>query len=279
VSIRLSRLSRWIFLHCCAVVLVVFVLFPYYWLVISSFKPLPELTRGTPTLFPESFTLQHYLRILRESEFGRYLFNSTIVAGMTSVVSTIMAVGAGYATTRLRFPERGFITRLLLVGYMFPQVLVLVPLYTMMARLGLTNSLLGLTIVYIGLVAPFGAWLLRGFFASVPRDLEDAALVDGASRVEALRWIFLPLVVPGIISTILYTFIMSWSEYMFALVFITSDINKTVPLGLEAWMTQYTVEWGSLTAAAVLASLPALLFFVVTSRFSRVFLYEGAIKG
>ena len=266
-------------LYFSVIFIAVMTLFPYYWLIISSFKPPPELVRAQPTLFPETFTLQNYILVFKETNFIQYIRNSSLVGGITALVSTLLAIGAAYSTTRLRFRERGFITRLILVGYMFPPILILMPLYLSLSKLSLSNSLFGLTIVYIGLLAPFGAWLLRGFFASVPRELEEAALIDGASKFEALRLIFLPLVIPGIVSVVLYTFIMSWSEYLFALIFITSEANKTVPLGLEAWMNQYTVEWGSLTAAAVIASLPALLFFFITSKLSRGFLFEGALKG
>jgi len=250
-----------------------------FWLVLtSSFKQAAEIIAPQPTFWPHSFTLDHYYKLIATSPYLRYLGNSLIVAGSSTVIVMVLAAPAAYAFFRLKFIGREFFYRLILLTYAFPSIVILIPLFGMMAKLGLIDTLIALILVNIAFALPFSIWMLRSFFATVPKEIEEAALMDGASPVKILTLIMLPLIAPGIASVAIFAFITSWTEYVFASVLIISDVKRTLPVGFSGMIGQYQIDWGLLLAGAGLAVLPVVVLFAFVARWFVSGLTEGAIK-
>lgn len=254
------------------------VLIPLYWMAASSVKAPREIISRRVTLFPQSFTTQHYDKLLNSSNFPRYTVNSVIVSAGTMVISVTLAVLAGYAIYQIRFPGHRVMLRLMLVAYAFPAILLLVPLYLVLNQLKLLNSHLGLIVVNVTFTAPFSVWLLQAFFRGVPQDIIDAAMVDGAGRLYVLWRIVLPLISPGIAAIAIYCFITSWTEYLFASILIDSDALRTLPPGLAGIIGQYQIDWGLLMAGAVAVTLPVVILFALFGRGFVSGLTQGAVK-
>ncbi|MBW7881894.1 MAG: carbohydrate ABC transporter permease [Caldilineaceae bacterium] len=262
-----------------AVLLVLFVVIaPFYYVVTSSFKAPQEIIARVPTLIPSSFTLQHYEKLFRSSNFPTYLWNSTIVAGGTMVICVLLSTLAAYGLYRMALPGGRFLFRIILVTYAFPGVLLLIPLYGMMSQLGLIDRLAALVIINVTFTAPFAVWMLQAFFTTIPLELEEAAALDGASRLQTLTRVVLPLAAPGVASVAIFAFITAWTEYMFASVLIISDANRTVPVGLAGIIGQYQVDWGLLLAGASITMLPVLMLFSMVGRNFIEGLTAGAVK-
>jgi ABC-type glycerol-3-phosphate transport system permease component len=258
--------------------LLLVVVAPFYYVVTSSFKLPQAIISRTPSLLPLPFTFQHYEKLLRSSDFPTYLANSLLVAAGTMAISVTLSTLAAYGLYRLRLPGRDLLFRVILVTYAFPGVLLLIPLYGMLSSLGLIDSLLALVIVNVTFTAPFAVWMLQAFFGSIPAELEEAAALDGASRLQTLVRVVLPLAAPGVASVAIFAFITSWTEYMFASVLILSDAHRTVPVGLAGIIGQYQVDWGLLLAGATLTMLPVLLLFSFVGRNFIEGLTAGAVK-
>jgi len=262
-----------------AVALLVFIIVsPIYWILVCSFKPTRELIRVTPTFVPHTVTLFHYVGLLKETGFMTYFLNSIYVATGSAVLVVILTSLAGYSVYRCRYLGRRFFFNILLAIYIFPRVLLLLFLYPMFARLNLVDNLLSLVITYVGITAPLNVWLMRAFFTSVPLELEDAALVDGANRLQILFKIFLPLVAPGIGAVAINSFLMSYGEYLFASILIVSDRFKTLPVGMAQFLQQYEISWGWLASGSVLIILPPVIAFAFVGRYFVKGLTAGAIK-
>ena len=260
--------------------LVLIVIFPLFWMLSTAFKPNEETFALPPTLIPLDPTLDQFRRLLNETPFLTYFGNSVVVALCTTVVVLIVAIAGAYGLVRFRFPGREVIAQLVLFTYLLPAVLLLLPLYLIISRLGLANSLAGLVIAYTTFALPFALWLLRSFVEAIPIELEQAAMIDGASRMEAFVEVVLPQALPGIISTAMFTFVLSWNEYLYGLVFINVDSRKTLPPGVLTMLNQnQNVEWALLMAASVLMSLPILAFFSVLQRYLTQGFGVGAVKG
>lgn len=272
-----SRLNSVLLLFAVLALLCV-VVAPFYYVVTSSIKSPQEIIARAPTFIPRSFTWQHYEKLFRSSDFPTYLLNSLIVAALTMIISVVLSTLAAYGLYRLRLPGRDFLFRIILVTYAFPGVLLLVPLYGMLSALGLIDNQLALVIVNVTFTAPFAVWMLRAFFSTIPLELEEAAALDGASRLTALVRVILPLAAPGVASVAIFAFITSWTEYMFASVLIISDANRTVPVGLAGIIGQYQVDWGLLLAGATVTMLPVLILFSLVGRNFVEGLTAGAVK-
>jgi ABC-type glycerol-3-phosphate transport system permease component len=260
------------------IVLLVLVIAPFYWIFASSIKTTQEILSSTPSFLPQTFTLQHYDKLLASSNFPRYLVNSAVVAVMTMVITVILSVMASYAIYRLVFPGRRWLVRVILATYIFPGILLLIPLYGMLSQLKLIDSLWALVIINVTFASPFAVWMLQAFFQAIPYEVEEAAALDGASRVTIILKIFLPLTAPGIASIAIYAFISAWTEYMFASVMILSDANRTLPVGLAGIIGQYQVDWGLLLAGATVTTLPVLILFSFVGRSFIEGLTAGATK-
>jgi len=251
---------------------------PFYYVVTSSFKVPQEVIARTPTLIPQSFTLQHYEKLLRSSAFPTYLGNSILVASGTMLICVVLSTLAAYGLYRMQLPGSKYLFRIILVAYAFPGILLLIPLYGMLSQLGLIDHLAALIVVNVTFAAPFAVWMLRAFFTTIPLELEEAAALDGASRLQTLTRIVLPLAAPGVASVAIFAFITAWTEYMFASVLILSDANRTVPVGLAGIIGQYQVDWGLLLAGATVTMLPVLILFSLVGRTFVEGLTAGAVK-
>lgn len=275
-----QKIRRSLGIYIPVLILVFIVVAPFYWIFSSSVKTNQEIISRDLTFFPHNFTLKHYIDLFAASNYPRYLFNSTLVAVFTMLFTVILATMAAYAIYRLRFPGRDIISKMILSAYAFPSILLLIPLYLLLSsiRPKLIDTPWALVIVNVTFAAPFGVWMLQAFFKSVPVELEDAAYLDGASRLGIMIKVMLPLTAPGISSIAIYSFISSWTEYMFASVLILGETYRTIPVGLAGIVGQYQVDWGLLLAGATIATLPVLLLFSLVGRNFVEGLTSGAVK-
>ena len=253
------------------------VIAPFCWLLFCSLKPRTQLFTGLA--IPSSLTLANYVALFTHTEVVRFLCNSTEVAVVVTSVTVFTAVLGAYSLVFFRYSGRELIGRLILLTYMFPGVVIIVPSYNVMSFLHLTNSLVGVMLVELVLTIPFSVWMLRGFFMEIPRELEEAAIIDGCSKMQALRHVLLPLALPGMIAVAVFAFIFSWNEYLFPLVLINDEAVKTLPLGVAGFMGHLYVEWGPLLAAAVVSTIPILILFIFLQRFLIKGIMAGAVKG
>lgn len=254
---------------------------PVYWMITISFKHEIDQFAVPPKWFVFSPTLEHYTDAFIARSFGQYLVNSAIVAVSSTACALILGTLAAYALARFRMPYRldRKLALWILSTRMFPAIVTAVPLFLIMRDLRLLNTQLSLVIVYTGFNLPFVVWMMRGFFAELPRDLEEAAMVDGDSRLGALWRVVLPLVAPGLAATAVFCLIVSWNEFLFALVLTQTDTAMTLPVGIAGRVTQYGIEWGAMSAAAVVAMIPILVFALSVQKFLVRGLSLGAIKG
>ena len=251
---------------------------PFWWVVTGSVKLPREIIQRQPTMIPHSFTLQHFEKLLQASDFPVYLFNSLVVALFSTAFTVLLALPAAYAFFRMEFPGRNTLYRTILLAYAFPGVVVLIPLYGLFARVGLIDSPAALVIVNVALALPFSIWMMRSFLATVPREIEEAAVVDGAPTTTILVRILMPLIAPGIASVAIFAFISSWTEYLFASVLIVSDAKRTIPVGFAGIIGQYQIDWGLLLAGATAAIIPVVALFALVGRWFVSGLTEGAVK-
>ncbi|SDT26708.1 carbohydrate ABC transporter permease [Microlunatus soli] len=259
---------------------IVFLGFPLFWLVSTAFKSAPEFARLDPTLLPTQPTLSNFSTALQQEKLGRALINSFLVAICTSVITTVIAVPAAYAIARFRSKVRTAAIGWILVSQLFPFVLIVIPVFIVLKNLGLLNSLPGLVIVYVVWALPFTLWMLQGYVAAIPGDLEEAAAIDGATKLRVLSAIVFPLLVPGLVATGMFAFISAWNEFFFALVIITSPDRQTAPLLLARFVgAEGQISLGPLAASALITTLPALIVFAFAQRKLVSGLLAGAVKG
>jgi multiple sugar transport system permease protein len=258
---------------------VAFALFPLYWLLKVSVTPNDLLYTEGVRMWPSRASFEHFAFVLEHSDFPKFFENSVIVSGSTAFIVTVLAALAGYALSRFRFRGKGWIVVLMLLTQMFPLVMLIAPIFKMLAPLGLTNSLGGLVLVYVAFNVPFATFLMQSFFDGIPKDLEEAAMIDGATRFRAFRQIILPLTLPGIAATLGFVFTAAWSELLFALMLISGADSSTFPVGLLTFVSKFSVDFGQMMAAGVLALIPACLFFLLIQRYLVQGLTAGAVKG
>ncbi|MDR6591592.1 MULTISPECIES: carbohydrate ABC transporter permease [Agrobacterium tumefaciens complex] len=258
---------------------IAFALFPLFWLLKVSVTPNDLLYSEGVRMWPSHATLDHYRYVIENSAFPTFFKNSVIVAGSTALAVTVLSSLSGYALSRFRFKGKYWIVALMLITQMFPLVMLVAPIFKMLSPLGLTNSLTGLVIVYTAFNVPFATFLMQSFFDGIPKDLEEAAMIDGASRFTAFRQIILPLTLPGIAATLGFVFTAAWSELLFALMLISGNQSATFPVGLLTFVSKFSVDFGQMMAAGVLALIPACLFFLLIQRYLVQGLTAGAVKG
>ena len=258
---------------------IAFALFPLFWLLKVSVTPNDLLYSEGVRMWPSRATWDHYRFVIENSAFPTFFKNSVIVAGSTAIAVTILSSLSGYALSRFRFKGKYWIVALMLITQMFPLVMLVAPIFKMLSPLGLTNSLTGLVIVYTAFNVPFATFLMQSFFDGIPKDLEEAAMIDGASRFTAFRQIILPLTRPGIAATLGFVFTAAWSELLFALMLISGNQSATFPVGLLTFVSKFSVDFGQMMAAGVLALIPACLFFLLIQRYLVQGLTAGAVKG
>ena len=260
------------------IVLVVASAFPFYWAIVSSFTPEARLFEA-PSLVPRTLVLEHYRALFTQRDFWVPIRNSLIVAGCTTLFCVSLGGLCAYALARLRFRGKAPLLGLILAVSVFPQISIVSPLYLVLRRLHLINTFPGLVLPYLTFAMPLTVWLLVGFFRQLPGELEEAAMVDGASRLRALREIILPLALPGLATTAILTFVYSWNEFLFALSFTLGPERQTVPVAIALFRGQYQVPWGQILAAAVVATAPVALLVLAFQRRIVQGLTAGAVKG
>ena len=253
-------------------------IFPLYWMAASSLTPESRLFESRP-LVPTEITLEHYRALIDERGFLVPVRNSLIVAGVTTIATVPLAALCAYALARLRMRGKAALLALILAVSMFPQISVVPTVYLMLREIGLLDTYIGLVLPYMTFTMPLAVWLLTGFLRQLPRDLEEAALVDGASRIRALREIVLPLAVPGVAATAILTFLYCWNEFLFALSFTLGPDRYTVPVAITLFRGRYQVPWGQVLAAAVVATIPVALLVLAAERRIVAGLTAGAVKG
>lgn len=258
-------------------VIFVIIAFPLYWMGITSFKPYKEIFQRIPTFFPQKPVVEHYVAIVRDGLFG-YFANSLIVSVAATAVSVSIGILAAYSISHFRYRGRALFSQLILYVYLFPGAVLFIPLLIVINTLGLTNTLLALVVAYPVFGMPFAAWVLTGYFSTIPRELEEAARVDGCSRMAALFRVILPVAMPGIVSATIYCFLLSWNELLYAFTFITSEAKKTLPMWLSERILGDVFMWGELMAGAILMLVPILLIYSLGTKYLVRGLTAGAVK-
>ena len=255
-------------------------IFPVYWMVNTAFKPPSDVTTATPQFLPIHATLTNFHAAMTQSHFFRDLRNSLIVVSGTLVVSIVLGIFAAAALSRFRFRFRRMILVLILVVQMLPSTALLIPMFLVFNKLGLLDHYLGLVLAYVAAVLPFSIWVMRGFFLAIPRELEEAALVDGASTRQVLFRVLFPLVAPGVIATSIFAFVYAWNDYLLAYSFMKDQSMYTLPVWLASFSTPTTgTNYGGLMAGSTLFALPVVIFFLIIQRNLVTGMSSGAVKG
>jgi multiple sugar transport system permease protein len=256
-----------------------FTLFPVFWMFKISLTPDRLLYSEGIVAWPSQITFDHYYAVIVEGSFPDYFLNSFIVSFTTAALTTLIAIGAGYALSRFKFNGKVLIMTVLLITQMFPIVMIIAPIYNVLTSIHLVDSLIGLIFVYTAFNLPFACFLMQSFFDGAPVELEDAAMIDGCTRLQALEKVTLPLCLPGIGATLGFVFTAAWSELLFALMFINRQSQMTFPAGIMNFVTKFSVDWGQMAAAMILALIPVCIFFAYIQKFIVQGLTAGALKG
>ena len=266
-------------LYAGALVLVVAAAFPLFWMLSTSLKPSGEIFATPPRMIPLHPTLGNFGRLFSETSFLTYFRNSATVALMAVLLTLSVSALGAYGLTRFSFSGRDKVAGLILTTYMFAPVMIIIPFYILVKQLGIVNTHLALVLSYTTFCLPFCLWLLRAFFSSIPLELEEAALVDGAGRGRAVWHVVLPLALPGLIATAIFTFILAYNDFLFSMVLITSEELKTLPVGVNDLFNATIVDWGMIMAAGVMITAPAVVFFAAVQRYLVQGWGAGGVKG
>ncbi len=265
------RWKKWFYFYIPLAVFILFTLFPFYWMGVTAFRPDPELYRSWRAANATPFwtvdpTIEHFKGLLESTEFLQWLWNTMLIATVSTIISLICGMFAGYALARLRFKGSEFLGTAIFITYLVPQTLLFIPLADIVRNMHLGNTPWALMLTYPTFLIPFCTWLLMGYFKTIPKELEECARIDGATRFGAMVRIIFPVAVPGILSAGIFAFTLSWNEFIYALVFLSSVDEKTVPVGVVSELIRGDIFfWGQLMAGALLGSVPVALaysFFV-----------------
>nr|WP_203665423.1 carbohydrate ABC transporter permease [Streptomyces parvus] len=263
-------------LHLTLIAASVIAVFPVLWVLLTSLKPAKYAT--TTDFFRET-TLVNYTNLIRDTEFLNWFANSVIISALSTVIGVFVAATTGYAVSRFRFPGKRGLMWTLLITQMFPVAVLIVPIYNIMSTLGLLNQPTGLVITYLTISVPFCAWMMKGFFDTIPREIDESGEVDGLTPFGTFWRLILPLAKPGLAVTAFYSFITAWGEVAYASAFLVGDENLTLAGGLQKFVNQYGAQWGPMTAASVLIAIPAALVFLFAQKHLVTGMSAGAVKG
>lgn len=270
--------SRILTLYLPLFLLLLFALFPYIWTILSSIKPESELFSKQIHYLPQSPTFQNYISLFKFTNFSKYLTNSVIVALFTVLVAITVSTLAAYSFARFSFPMKNILLLTVLITTMFPKILLIIPLFKIFAFLKMMNTYTALVLAHSTFAIPFSVWMLTGYLEMIPKQLDEAAWMDGCTKTQVLFKIILPIMAPGLAATIAYIFIQSWNDYLYAVMF-TSDLTvRTLPVGLKMFMGKFEINYGWLTAGGVVTSLPIVLFFFLVQKHLVKGLTAGAVK-
>lgn len=259
-------------------VLAVFSAFPLLWLFMCSIKSSSDLLTNPTSLFPTKATLENYYNVMVNLKLGVNIKNSLIVSLATTLIATVVSSMAAYGIIRF-FPKLGnAMSKMLIMTYMFPAIVLVIPYAVVMGKIGLTNTRMGLIIVYLSFNVPYAVWLLTGFFKTVPLEIEEAARMDGAGRIQTFRKVVLPLVAPGLVATAIYMFINSWNEFLYALILTSSSDITTLSIKLHTMQGADVLNWGDMMAACMVVVLPSVVFFCFIQKYIAGGMTEGAVK-
>lgn len=260
------------------ILLLIIAVFPLLWLLVSAFKSSSEMLNNPTRIWPIRWTLENFRTVLITLNFIINIRNSLIIAACTTVIAVVISSLAAYGVVRF-FPRLGsLMTRVLVTSYMFPSIMLVIPYAMVMARLNLTNTRIGLVLVYLSFSVPYAVWMLVGFFKTVPIGIEEAARIDGANKLEVFVRIVLPLVSPGIVATAIYVFINAWNEYLYAMILMSSSDKTTISVAVKTLEGADILNWGSLMAACAIVVIPSILFFCFIQNKMAGGLSEGAVK-
>jgi len=263
-----------------AIVVVAFIeLYPFYWIVVTSFKTNLQFQQFRSVFWPDPWTLEHYTWVLTKSPWLLWLHNTVIVAVVAMVISLAVSAFGAYALVRLRWKGAGFLSTAVLITYLMPGIMLVLPLYQLFANLRLVNSLGALMVSYPTFLMPLACWLLMGYYRSIPEELEEAAQIDGCNRFQAFIRVVLPLVLPALMAVALFAVTSSWNEFLFAFVFTQSNDSTTLPVGMGRWIVGDVFAWGQIMASAVMMSVPVVAFYALAQRFLVEGLTAGSVKG
>jgi ABC-type glycerol-3-phosphate transport system permease component len=277
---RLMIWNQSVLTYLLVVALAFIIIAPFLWMLLGSFKPNYELLQKQgQTLWIENPTLGNYRRLFSEYDFARYFLNSTIVASVTAMVATSLSAFAGYSLARFQFPGRNAFSFLILLTQMIPAIATIIPLFLWFQKLNLLDTYWALIIAYNAFAIPFCTWLLRGFFMGIPVELEEASQLDGSGQVGTFIRIVLPLSSPGLLATLIFSFILAWQEFLFAVTFTSSANLRTLTVGVAAMRGRDIVDWGLLNAGVVITTIPLAILFAFVQRFLVQGLTSGAVKG
>ena len=276
---RRANASHQALLWCATLVALAFVLFPFYWMLNTSLKPPSEVFASPPTFFSSHWSLDAYAAVFSTRPVGRYFVNSLIVAAGATLLSVTLAALAAYGLTRF-FPRGATpFVMFLLFTKMLPETLLIIPYFQLMSDLNLLNTYLALILAYSSFALPFSVWMLIGFFRSIPRDIDEAAMIDGASYLQAFWRVVLPLARPGLVAVALFTFLIAWNSYVWALVLTTDSSMYVLSVGIANMVGEYRVQWNELMAAAVIAAVPVMVLYSLLERHLVNAITAGAVKG
>jgi multiple sugar transport system permease protein len=274
-----KRRAFWILIYLALGVMGVFNLLPFYWMLSSSFKTEAEVASYPATLFPQLLTVGAYSKIWFQEKFIYYFYNSLIVSISTAAFSSLVGAFAAYGFSRFRFKGKTLLMTLFLASQMIPGVLLVGPYFKMLSLVGLYNTLLGLILSQITITLPFSIWMLKGYVDTVPTEIDQAAMVDGASRTRTFLMVVLPGILPGLVATIIFAFLLSWGDLLWALCLINSQSKQTLTLGITQLVGEFRVEWSTIMAATVIATtIPAVLYLLLQNYLIKGF-SESAVKG
>jgi multiple sugar transport system permease protein len=254
-------------------------LFPLFWMIVTSIKPNQEFMTLKDTLVVKNPTLDQYNGLLSQTEFPIWFLNSFVISVGATVLSLVVSCLAAYAISRLQFKGRWVISRGVLFAYLVPRTILFLPLFGIVQALQLTDTLQGLVLVYLTFMVPFCTWLLVGYFSSVPQEVEECALLDGCSRLRVLFSIVIPMAAPGIVTASLFSFTLSWNEYLYPLVINTMSKFQVVPVGVSSLMTGDIFQWGKIMATGVLFTVPVIFLYLPIQKYIAEGLSAGAVKG
>ncbi|MGB8940118.1 MAG: carbohydrate ABC transporter permease [Streptomyces sp.] len=277
MSVRRTTLASRIGLPVGVIALLVFALFPVYWMISTALDP-KAVTRGSDVL-PSGLSFEHFTYVFEKGNFGTYLLNSAIVGFGTILAAGVLSLFAAIAVARFKFRFRTAVLIMVLIVQMVPLEALVIPLFIQMRDYDMLNSLLGLTIVYVALSLPFAIWTLRGFVQTVPKEVEEAAYIDGASWFRMFRSVLLPLVAPGLVATSIFAFITAWNEFVFAYTFMKGSDKYTAAVGIYQFFGENSTAWGPVMASSTLVTVPVMIFFVIVHRKLGSGLAAGAVKG
>lgn len=273
-----KKIRKMTIIYAIVFIFTIWTLFPVYWMVKSSFTPNELMYTPNPGLVPDTWTLSHYKDLFQKTKFMNFVKNSLYVASLVTVISVSISILGSYSMTRLRYRGRIFFSQSIIYTYLLPTAVLFIPMYVAVSKLGLSDNKNALLIVYPTIIVPYCCYMLISYFKAIPKELEEAALIDGCSSLQALFRIIIPIASPGIAVVSTFAFTLAWNEYLYALVLTTSPGQQTVNIGISSFKFSDQAVWGLLMGSSVIASLPAIFLYFLAQRFLKSGLAAGGVK-